>query len=90
MSLACVFIPFLPASNLFFRVGFVIAERILYLPSLGYCMLVALGMEYLHDKTEKKVVSTRICSKYNLVCEHIYIVITAHNYKHERGATAFY
>jgi len=25
-------IPFLPASNIFFRVGFVVAERILYIP----------------------------------------------------------
>ena len=29
----CV-VPFLPASNLFFRVGFVLAERILYIPRL--------------------------------------------------------
>ncbi|BES97585.1 Hypothetical protein NTJ_10399 [Nesidiocoris tenuis] len=55
MSLACLCIPFLPASNLFFRVGFVIAERVLYLPSIGYCMLVAIGMDYLFDKTEKKL-----------------------------------
>jgi hypothetical protein len=26
-------------------VGFVVAERILYAPSLGFCMLVALGFE---------------------------------------------
>lgn len=24
--------PFIPASNLFFRVGFVVAERVLYMP----------------------------------------------------------
>ena len=35
--------PFLPASNLFFPVGFVVAERVLYLPSMGFCMLVAYG-----------------------------------------------
>ncbi len=40
--------PFLPASNLFFPVGFVIAERILYLPSMGFCVLVALGAWRLH------------------------------------------
>ncbi|KAH9503706.1 Protein O-mannosyl-transferase tmtc1 [Bulinus truncatus] len=44
MSLACMVIPFVPASNLFFRVGFVIAERILYIPSIGYCILIALGL----------------------------------------------
>ncbi|XP_071084997.1 protein O-mannosyl-transferase TMTC4-like [Haliotis cracherodii] len=42
-SLAVLGVPFLPASNLFFRVGFVIAERILYLSCAGFCMLVVLG-----------------------------------------------
>ena len=32
LSLALLVIPFIPASNLFFRVGFVVAERILYVP----------------------------------------------------------
>ncbi|XP_032445974.1 protein O-mannosyl-transferase TMTC1 isoform X1 [Xiphophorus hellerii] len=36
--------PFIPASNLFFRVGFVVAERVLYMPSMGYCILVAAGL----------------------------------------------
>jgi len=35
--------PYIPASNLFFPVGFVIAERILYLPSMGFCLLVGYG-----------------------------------------------
>ncbi|KAG5845214.1 hypothetical protein ANANG_G00136440 [Anguilla anguilla] len=39
--------PFIPASNLFFRVGFVVAERILYMPSMGYCILVVQGMNRL-------------------------------------------
>lgn len=43
LSLAMTVIPFLPATNLFIRVGFVIAERVLYLPSAGYCLLVAVG-----------------------------------------------
>ncbi|KAL6117158.1 tmtc1 [Pungitius sinensis] len=36
--------PFIPASNLFFRVGFVVAERVLYMPSMGYCILVSHGL----------------------------------------------
>ncbi|RDD41284.1 Transmembrane and TPR repeat-containing protein 4 [Trichoplax sp. H2] len=40
ISLACAIIPFIPASNILFRVGFVIAERVLYLPSVGYCILL--------------------------------------------------
>lgn len=40
VSLGFLVLPFLPASNLFFYVGFVIAERILYLPSVGACLVV--------------------------------------------------
>ncbi|KAJ3612107.1 hypothetical protein NHX12_020384 [Muraenolepis orangiensis] len=36
--------PFIPATNLFFRVGFVVAERVLYMPSMGYCILVVHGL----------------------------------------------
>eukprot|EP00752_Nemacystus_decipiens_P009157 g8179.t1 len=38
-ALAFLVLPFLPASNLFFPVGAVMAERLLYLPSLGACVL---------------------------------------------------
>lgn len=31
---------YVPASNALFYVGFVVAERVLYIPSVGYCMLV--------------------------------------------------
>ena len=44
LALALIVFPFLPASNLLFPVGFVVAERILYLPSMGFCMLVAYGL----------------------------------------------
>lgn len=47
IALALMIVPFLPASNLFFRVGFVIAERILYLSSIGFCMLVVLGVRHI-------------------------------------------
>ncbi len=32
MALALLVVPFLPSSNLFFHVGFAVAERVLYLP----------------------------------------------------------
>lgn len=47
MALTLMVLPFIPASNLFFPVGFVVAERILYTPSMGFCMLVALGFHLL-------------------------------------------
>ncbi|XP_048246986.1 protein O-mannosyl-transferase TMTC4-like [Haliotis rufescens] len=59
-SLAVLGIPFLPASNLFFRVGFVIAERILYLSCAGFCMLVVLGARqicYKFHSTARQIVS---------------------------------
>lgn len=50
MGLALLILPFLPASNLFFPVGFVIAERILYAPSMGFCMLIGHGWSVLAAK----------------------------------------
>ena len=35
-------VPFIPSSNLFFTVGFVVAERVLYLPSAGFIILLVL------------------------------------------------
>uniref|UniRef100_A0A182Q9H0 DUF1736 domain-containing protein n=1 Tax=Anopheles farauti TaxID=69004 RepID=A0A182Q9H0_9DIPT len=49
MCVALLALPFLPASNLLFYVGFVVAERILYLPSVGYCLLIGLGVSALID-----------------------------------------
>jgi len=54
MSLALMGLPFLPASNLFFPVGFVVAERVLYLPSMGFCLLVALGYDQLVKSAETR------------------------------------
>ena len=56
LSLALIVVPFLPASNLFFRVGFVLAERVLYLPSAGFCVLVALGL--------KRLLAGAVCRRY--------------------------
>ncbi|XP_028982369.1 protein O-mannosyl-transferase TMTC3 isoform X2 [Diachasma alloeum] len=55
MSLALLILPFLPASNLFFPVGFVIAERVLYAPSMGFCMLVGHGWSILAEKRCPKI-----------------------------------
>ncbi|KAG8312000.1 hypothetical protein J6590_031463 [Homalodisca vitripennis] len=41
-------VPFLPATNLLFTVGFVVAERVLYIPSLGAVLLVCYGAQQLH------------------------------------------
>ncbi|XP_067118207.1 protein O-mannosyl-transferase Tmtc3-like [Centruroides vittatus] len=49
MGIAMTVAPYIPSSNLFFPVGFVVAERTLYLPSMGYCILVAVGWNALME-----------------------------------------
>lgn len=56
LAFAFLIIPFIPATNLFFYVGFVIAERVLYIPSVGYCLLISFGCNLLYKKTNKKAV----------------------------------
>ena len=48
-----IILPFLPCTNLFFYVGFVAAERCLYLPSMGFCLLVAIGFHDLFRQTRR-------------------------------------
>ncbi|KAJ4443170.1 hypothetical protein ANN_04820 [Periplaneta americana] len=56
LSLAFIAVPFLPATNVFFYVGFVVAERVLYIPSIGYCLLIGLGCHVIHSRTNKSLV----------------------------------
>ncbi|KAF4523605.1 hypothetical protein B566_EDAN014579 [Ephemera danica] len=48
-ALLLTVLPFLPVSNLVGYVGFVAAERVLYSPSLGLCLLLGLGFARLWD-----------------------------------------
>ncbi|XP_037086631.1 protein O-mannosyl-transferase TMTC2-like isoform X2 [Pollicipes pollicipes] len=54
LGAALLVIPFLPASNLFFYVGFVVAERVLYIPSMGFCLLVAAGFRALRGRLGRR------------------------------------
>lgn len=58
MALSLLLLPFLPASGLIFQVGFVIAERVLYMPSLGFCLLVTIGarrLNYSHQRLQRVI-----------------------------------
>lgn len=55
IALATLIIPFLPAANIFFKVGFVVAERTLFLPSAGYCLLLAIGLEKVYSRVSPKI-----------------------------------
>jgi len=53
IELSFVILPFIPASNLLFYVGFVVAERVLYMPSVGFCLLLGHGFSQLYSKIER-------------------------------------
>ena len=63
-GLCLMTIPFIPASNLFFPIGFVIAERVLYIPSMGFCMVVGYGAWHLTSNS--KIWTT--LAKIGIVC----------------------
>ena len=63
-------LPFLPSSNLLFRVGFVVAERVLYLPSAGYCLLFGMGYWRLCQYFNRKVCESESVAKYDLSATH--------------------
>ncbi|XP_050342068.1 protein O-mannosyl-transferase TMTC1-like [Nymphalis io] len=45
IGLLMLVVPFVPASNLLVTVGFVIAERVLYIPSVGSVIITAYGVQ---------------------------------------------
>lgn len=45
LGLLLLILPFLPATNLVVTVGFVVAERVLYIPSLGCVLLIVYGVQ---------------------------------------------
>jgi len=70
-------IPFIPASNIFFPVGFVIAERILYIPSMGFCLLVSLGFHKIFNQCKATNVRKLLLFSYMiLLCAHSLKTIT--------------
>jgi len=40
-AFAFLIVPFLPATNILYHVGFTVAERTLYLPAVGFCILLS-------------------------------------------------
>ncbi|XP_044259420.1 protein O-mannosyl-transferase TMTC1-like [Tribolium madens] len=53
LGLMLLIFPFLPAANLVVTVGFVVAERVLYIPSLGCTLLVVYGIQILWTSYSK-------------------------------------
>ncbi|VVC89828.1 unnamed protein product, partial [Leptidea sinapis] len=57
---AFMVLPFVPASNILFYVGFVVAERVLYIPSVGFCLLLGLGAGALTRNWRRSELKSRI------------------------------
>ncbi|XP_050507114.1 protein O-mannosyl-transferase TMTC1-like [Diabrotica virgifera virgifera] len=54
LGLLLLTVPFLPATNLLVTVGFVVAERVLYIPSLGFILLVVYGLQIIWTKYSRQ------------------------------------
>ncbi|KAH9395562.1 Transmembrane protein [Tyrophagus putrescentiae] len=54
VSLLFLVLPYLPASNFFLTVGFVVAERLLYLPSIGFVCLLVSGVDQLTNSSSSE------------------------------------
>ena len=55
LASSIVVLCYVPSSNLFFRTGFVIAERTLYLPSIGSSLLIGFGLQNLEARVKRWV-----------------------------------
>ncbi|XP_048862482.1 protein O-mannosyl-transferase TMTC2-like isoform X4 [Brienomyrus brachyistius] len=84
-SLSLLAIPFLPATNLFFYVGFVIAERVLYIPSMGFCLLVTVAMRCLYIRLRGRLFKVLVlyCSASLLVLYGVKTMLRNHEWQTE-------
>jgi len=68
IGLSVLVLPFIPATNLFFYVGFVVAERILYIPSMGFCLLAAKGIYMIYNLCNRIMKKVRLSKEIQVVC----------------------
>ena len=68
ISLCLCVLPFLPASNLLFYVGFVVAERVLYIPSIGFCLASGYAVAKVLCSRNKKKSKISLFCLFAVVC----------------------
>jgi hypothetical protein len=88
-SLTWLSVPFLPMSGVFLKLGTLLAERLLYIPSMGWCMILALllhavfGMLYsfmmfirnmFRRDDEKSVTAGDILSEFQVIPRFLLLV----------------
>lgn len=77
ISMVFLIIPFLPASGII-RLGFVVAERVLYTPSIGYTFLIAIGFDKLSSKLENFTKITAFLRVGLCLCIATFVLKTRH------------
>jgi tetratricopeptide (TPR) repeat protein len=81
-GLSLLIFPFVPASNLLFPVGFVVAERILYVPSMGFSILLAIGTHKLLSIDSNTIrTATKIGMVYLLIFHSAKTVVRNRDWK---------
>lgn len=58
MATLWLVIPFLPSCQFFLTVGFVVAERVLYLPSVGFCLFFVVLLDWLVERLQNDTATT--------------------------------
>ena len=61
LALIFFFIPYSIVSNIFFPIGTIMGERLMYLPSAGFALMLGLFSKYLFDKWRYSVYIITIC-----------------------------
>ncbi|XP_028968376.1 protein O-mannosyl-transferase TMTC1 [Galendromus occidentalis] len=77
MSVALLSFSYMPASNVFVTVGFVVAERVLYIPSMGFCLLVVEGFRRTLNYCKLRSCDSKRCQKILLIFVIAFVVAHA-------------
>ena len=79
VAVALLCFPYIPASNLFVTVGFVVAERILYIPSMGFCLMLVEGFHRLLHHMQQRSPSSngRRCVEWNRAQKLLLLMLVA-------------
>ncbi|KAK1931055.1 Transmembrane and TPR repeat-containing protein 4 [Phytophthora citrophthora] len=60
-------VPFVPASNIIFPVGTVVAERLMYFPSIGFCLLIGCALDQTFSTMHKYTQAAPLDAKHHQV-----------------------
>jgi tetratricopeptide (TPR) repeat protein len=68
LALFWLVIPFIPASGLLLRLGTLLAERLLYVPSIGFCLLLSMALYSVLSRLSPRLYATAVVLVSALYC----------------------